>query len=195
MKKLIYIAFAALVTACGGTHVEVHQTTDTATVVETEVAATPPMEYFGDKISEEGAIEATQVLAALGENDSVQLKVKGTVEQVCQAKGCWMTLNTGENNMMVRFKDYGFFVPMNISGKETVIEGIAKVERYSVEELKHYAEDEGKTEDEIAAITEPEMKLSFEATGVIVKDYTLEQATEEEAHEGHDHGDHSGHTH
>jgi hypothetical protein len=38
-----------------------------------------------------------------------------------------------------------------------------------VEALRHYAEDGGKTADEIAAITEPEIELVFEASGVRLK--------------------------
>ena len=39
----------------------------------------------------------------------------------------------------------------------------------SVEELKHYAEDAGETQEVIDAITEPEISLAFEAKGVIIK--------------------------
>ena len=39
------------------------------------------------------------------------------------------------------------------------------------EELKHYAEDDGQSEEEIAAITEPETKYLFMASGVILTDY------------------------
>jgi hypothetical protein len=35
--------------------------------------------------------------------------------------------------------------------------------------LKHYAEDAGKTEKEIAQITEASYKLGFTADGVIIK--------------------------
>ena len=87
-----------------------------------------------------------------------------------------------EQSMHVSFKDYGFFVPKDIDGKETVIEGYAYIETMSVDDLKHYAEDEGKTVEEIDAITEPETNLSFVADGVIVKDYSVaEEATADEA--------------
>ena len=33
-----------------------------------------------------------------------------------------------------------------------------------------YAEDAGKSEEEIAAITEPELRLAFTATGVMIED-------------------------
>jgi len=97
-------------------------------------------------------------------------KVTGVVESVCKAAGCWMKVKTSDGQTMrVTFKDYGFFVPKDIAGKTVVFEGIAKVKITSVAMLKHYAEDGGKSKDEIAKITAPEKAIGFVATGVIVK--------------------------
>jgi len=72
--------------------------------------------------------------------------------------------------MMVRFKDYGFFVPLEgMEGKTAVFEGFAFTDSISVEELRHYAEDAGEDSTAIAAITEAEVNLAFEASGVIIK--------------------------
>ena len=94
--------------------------------------------------------------------------MKGKIVDVCAKKGCWMTLDMGEETVMVRFKDYGFFVPTDASG-EVVINGKAFVNEISVDDLKHYAEDAGKSAEEIAKITEPEITMSFEADGVLLK--------------------------
>jgi hypothetical protein len=69
-------------------------------------------------------------------------------------------------SIMVRFKDYGFFVPKDIAGREVVIEGLASRELTPVDELRHYAEDAGKSKEEIESITEPKMELKFMADGV-----------------------------
>ena len=50
------------------------------------------------------------------------------------------------------------------------MEGVAKLDTVEVDVLKHYAEDAGKSQDEIDAITEPEIKLAFEAVGVKIKE-------------------------
>lgn len=76
-----------------------------------------------------------------------------------------MTIN-GDEEMMVKFKDYGFFVPTDISGREVVMHGVAYYQTTSVEELQHYAEDAGKSAEEIATITEPKRELRFLADGV-----------------------------
>jgi hypothetical protein len=96
-----------------------------------------------------------------------------TVEEVCQKKGCWMTVhsgNAGGEEIMVRFKDYGFFVPKDLGGKKVLVEGKAFKSVIPGEDLRHYAEDAGKSEEEIMAITEPENSFQFEATGVKVLD-------------------------
>jgi len=102
--------------------------------------------------------------------EKLETKVTGTVESVCQAKGCWMKVVTADGQTMrVTFKDYGFFVPKDIAGKTVVFEGEAKMKTTPVAELRHYAEDAGKSKEEIAKITEPKHELTFVAEGVIVK--------------------------
>lgn len=81
-----------------------------------------------------------------------------------------MTIDKGDgSSMRVSFKDYGFFVPKDISGKTVIVEGKATVTTTTVEELRHFAEDAGKSKEEIAKITEGKTELTFEADGVIVK--------------------------
>lgn len=126
--------------------------------------------YHGRKISEKGAIPATQLVAKMGEKDKMPAKVEGTVESVCQMKGCWMKVKTGEGQVMrVSFRDYGFFVPKDIVGKTVVLEGTAETAITPVSELRHYAQDAGQSKAEIEKITEPEKALTFVADGVIVK--------------------------
>lgn len=125
---------------------------------------------FGKQIDDKKAIEATVLPAKMGDKAEMQAKVTGTVESVCQVKGCWMKVNleNGET-MRVMFKDYAFFVPKDIAGKTVVFEGEAKKTTVPVEHLKHYAQDAGKSKEEIAKITEPKDELTFIADGVIVK--------------------------
>ncbi|GAL89972.1 DUF4920 domain-containing protein [Jejuia pallidilutea] len=127
---------------------------------------------FGKDIVPNDAVIAKSMAAhyiAMKEGDSIDSKMKAKVKKVCQAKGCWMTLDLGnDNEVMVKFKDYGFFVPKDIAGKEVVINGKAYVKEVSVDEQRHYAEDAGKSAEEIAAITLPKRTYSFEADGVLV---------------------------
>ena len=69
------------------------------------------LQYFGEKITEEGAVAANLLPTQMQGKDSLKIKLKGSIEEVCQKKGCWMNLNIGNNqSMKVRFKDYAFFI-------------------------------------------------------------------------------------
>ncbi|WP_257467970.1 DUF4920 domain-containing protein [Empedobacter falsenii] len=95
-----------------------------------------------------------------------------TIESVCKKKGCWMKvdLGKGEEQSFVRFKDYGFFMPLDGEKANVVVHGKAFVSEISVEKLRHYAEDAGQSKEEIAKITKPQLQYNFEADGVYLKE-------------------------
>ncbi len=128
---------------------------------------------FGKEITVAETMESSVMAShykSMQAGDSIHAKIKAKVMDVCQAKGCWMTLNLENGNeVMVKFKDYGFFVPKDIAGKEVIVNGNAFVNEVSVEEQRHYAEDAGKTADDIAGITQPKRTFSFEADGVLIQ--------------------------
>ena len=79
-----------------------------------------------------------------------------------------MTMDMGSgNNIMVRFKDYGFFMPLDAEGS-VIVSGKAYIDETSIDDLKHYAEDAGASEQAIEAILSPEKTYSFEADGVLL---------------------------
>ena len=153
MKSIIAFISMLLLFSCGQTQ------------QEQDVA------YFGDAFEIENAIASTDLKSKLGQEETVEVQVEGEITGVCQKKGCWMTLpmGEGEKDVFVKFKDYKFFVPKDAKGKKAVIKGVAKKEVIDVATLKHYAEDAGKSEEEIAQIDEPEVKFTFMAEGVAIE--------------------------
>lgn len=128
------------------------------------------LEYYGEEISEEGAIEVAALVDLMVDGGQKEVKLVATIEECCQKKGCWMKVDMGDGNTMrVTFKDYGFFVPMDAAGRQVVMEGVASYEETTVEALRHYAEDAGQSAEEIEAIIEGKKELVFEANGVILK--------------------------
>ena len=127
--------------------------------------------FFGEKIATKGAKNVNVLPEMLQKKDSVNsIKLTGKVITACKKKGCWMTMDMGDNRkLLVKFKDYGFFVPKDSDGKMAIIKGKAKKEVIDVATLRHYAEDAGKSKEEIEKITEPEEKYTFEAVGVVIK--------------------------
>jgi hypothetical protein len=127
--------------------------------------------YYGEEFSNENVVTANQVAGITASTNSYDAVVEGKVVDVCQKKGCWMKIDIGNGETMhVTFKDYGFFVPMDITGRTVVMKGVSSFDTLSVETLRHYAYDAEKSDEEIEAITEPELSLTFEATGVFLKE-------------------------
>jgi hypothetical protein len=123
---------------------------------------------YGTGATENGAIAVTELEKNLKDN-KFEGKVSGKVVDVCREKGCWMKLEKADGQtMMVKFKDYAFFMPKDIVGKEVVVDGEATVKEVSVKQLRHYAKDAGKPEEEIKKITAPKKELQFIAKGVLV---------------------------
>lgn len=129
---------------------------------------------FGAKISKEGAISKEKMAAKYGKlkkGDSLNVKFTSKIVDVCSKKGCWMNLELGNGKTaFVKFKDYAFFMPLNAAGSEVIISGKAFVEVESVAELRHYAQDAGKSKAEIEKITKPKTSYSFLADGVLIKE-------------------------
>ena len=102
-------------------------------------------------------------------NPQDDTKLEGQILSTCPMKGCWMKISVERDTILVRFKDYGFFVPKSgAEGKSAIINGKLSVDTLSVVQLRHYAEDAGKSKDEVSKIIKPEITISFLADGVVI---------------------------
>lgn len=130
---------------------------------------------YGNDMNSNGAKntqELTNIYDNLQENDTVAVKVKTVINEVCVNKGCWIEIPVGEDQTArVTFKDYAFFLPKNSQGKEVILEGVVYKSKTSKADLQHFAKDGGKSQAEIDAITEDKITLSFEADGAMVESF------------------------
>tara|TARA_R110000850_G_scaffold30630_2_gene84238 strand:- start:88616 stop:89119 length:504 start_codon:yes stop_codon:yes gene_type:complete len=167
MKNLLIIfSVITLFTAC-------KNNTEKQEISADEVIHDISYTSFGANTTESDALSSEEMAVLFGTlkpGDTVPVKFRSTVTEVCQSKGCWMKLDLGNAETMVTFKDYAFFMPKDLSGKDVVVNGKAFVSEMSVDDQRHFAEDAGKSPEEIAAITEPKQTLSFEAEGVLLVD-------------------------
>ncbi len=162
-NRLAILAFSILIFGCKNKASEQPAETDLASHYESFGAKVHP-----DNFKNTEDMETTY--ANLKKGDTVDAKFEATVNSVCKMKGCWMVLDfPGEDDPMVKFKDYGFFVPKDIEGKKVIVSGKAYLAETSVEDQKHFAEDAGKSEEEIAAITNVETSPAFLADGVLIE--------------------------
>jgi len=135
---------------------------------------------FGEDITVENVISAEQLAEkfhSLKESDTIDVKFQSKILDICQKKGCWMSLDLkNQEEVIVRFKDYGFFVPMDASGNESIVEGKAYLSVTSVDQLKHFAKEAKKPQEEIDAITEPRIRYMIMANGVLVENKNTESS-------------------
>lgn len=136
---------------------------------ETAVIPTSSTGNFGEDITADKAISAANLPELLKDKETVEVKLTGDVAAVCQMSGCWVDIDMGNDEIIhVTFKDDSFVLPKDATGKTAVIEGLATYEEIPVDMLRHLAEDDGKTREEIDAITEPKLEYTFVAKGVIL---------------------------
>ena len=125
---------------------------------------------FGKEFNQKSVADAASLYGKLQVADTALTQINGTIKEVCQSKGCWMKVDLAHGEeVFVKFKDYGFFVPKDASNKKVVMNGLAFIEQMSVDEQRHYAEDEGLSKEAVEKITEPKKTLRFEADGVKIQ--------------------------
>jgi len=164
-KTLMRTAVVALTLVWAGC------TTGDGSSQHTVSSADDNLMFYGEVIDTVGGLNGQALRTALSLFEGrTQVRFEGEITATCPKKGCWMNVASGRDTVFVRFQDYGFFVPTEgVEGKRTIVEGEAFYDTLSVADLRHYAQDAGATEEEIAAITEPELELAFMATGVMIE--------------------------
>ncbi|MBB5394977.1 DUF4920 domain-containing protein [Mucilaginibacter sp. AK015] len=155
MKKLILFAICA--------------TLSTVTFAQSTIKPAEAGVTYGKTVTADNAVNTDALNKTLSTDSVYNGKITGTVVEVCTKKGCFMKLQQANGApIMVQFTDYAYFMPQNIVGKTVVVEGKAKIKETSVERLKHYAADAGKSKEEIAMINQPKKDISIIADGVLV---------------------------
>ena len=154
MKKLITLSVAVL--AC------------LITIAQRPKGTAQKGMTFGAKTTVAGAVNIDDLSKKVTDKQETNVKVQGKVVEVCTQMGCWLKMETADGKIMVKMKDHSFFVPVDLNGKEIVVDGTAKMTVTPVSELKHYAEDAGKSKEEVTAIKEPKTEIVIDAKGVLV---------------------------
>lgn len=125
---------------------------------------------FGAQVDPQGAISVDDLWKNMQGAEPWETKVKGTIQSVCQSKGCWYTLNTTEGEeITIVTRDHAFSIPKGSSGKTAIAQGQARWEVTTVDELKEAALEEGKKPEEIDQIVNEERYLVFDADGILIQ--------------------------
>lgn len=166
MEKILLIFFtsALLLTSCGEKAKMEHNP-------ENQVADLGDGAYGLVKITDENTISLDELTSQIINNQSpVKTKSSGKITKVCQHTGCWVTVEMPDGSeMLVEFKDEFSIPKFGMKGKTIYFQGEGIKDTYSIEELKEMAKKDGKSQDEIDQISEPEYDVKFIAEGVLIK--------------------------
>jgi hypothetical protein len=139
--------------------------------VKPEAVTTSSTGNFGNKFSTDNTVPATRVANIFTASDTAAITISGNIASSCKHSGCWMDLDIGNGETIhVTFKDEAFTIPLDAAGKHAIAEGLAIRELIPVEMLQNYAREDGKSEEEIAAITKPVYAYEFIANGVLIEE-------------------------
>jgi hypothetical protein len=124
--------------------------------------------YGPVKVDTADAMNVKEMIEAFDEKKGEQaFTFIAPIDEVCSKAGCWINIDKGNGEtFMVRFKDHFTIPPKTKIGTQAYLHGIAYMDTISVDLLRHFAEDAGKSKEQIEKITKPEFELNFEADGI-----------------------------
>jgi hypothetical protein len=179
-RLLVALALVSLpIVGCDGPRTVVPEVD--AAVVEVDAHVEPP-DACGGRSERSGTVETfgapladcvqfvpyDLLIADPAAYDGLTIETEAVVRANCQVRGCWMELRSPaepeSSSLVVRFLDYGFFVPLDSRGADAGMQGVFSVTTYTPEEVMH-AQSEGATFDMILPDGSARV-LAFTASGV-----------------------------
>lgn len=138
MKKAIPLSlFAAAIVATGGVFAE-----GQVVRLSEPVNVTDEYEEFGGTLPADHEVVSLSALVAEGEKALGRTSVvEARVSRVCKKKGCFFIAQDGNTVVRVSFRDYGFFVPTDISGRRVMLVGELVEKSLSPEQAAHFRAD------------------------------------------------------
>jgi hypothetical protein len=134
---------------------------------KTEAIPTNGVLRRGAALGNSKKVSLSKVIADPAKYAGKSVRVEGVIVRSCKMEGCWMELAPSQTakSVRVKFKDHGFFIPLNAAGATAKAEGIFSVKTLSKAEVDHLINDDGakfENRKPDGSVTE----ISFEASGV-----------------------------
>lgn len=129
------------------------------------VEVTDTHETFGAVMSDTvDPISLSRLVENHANYEGLSVVVNARVSKICRKKGCFFIAQDGPTTVRVAFKDYGFFVPTDISGRHVTLVGELKRVELTEEQAAHYKSDLGSADVNVA----PGPQFEIVATAVRV---------------------------
>lgn len=139
MNKLLTGAIFSLLVLFG--HSALLQANQTVRLSE-PVSADSTSETFGAPLDvNEAKIGLTELINNAPTHLNQSFRVETKIAKVCQKKGCFFIAQENDTVVRVSFKDYGFFIPSDSSGKTVELNAELIQKEITPAQAEHFAED------------------------------------------------------
>lgn len=99
-------------------------------------------ETFGKVLDQSLPVRSlSELVSHADDNLGKPIQVKTRIAKVCQKKGCFFIAQQEQHVVRVSFRDYGFFIPTDSSGKVVTLAGELIVKNISEEQAAHFSSD------------------------------------------------------
>lgn len=124
---------------------------------------------FGKPVNNSQSVPATSVEAFMGKMVRISTTITGKVIHVDKPQGGWFKMDAGNGKIInVHFKDYNVNLPVQLKGREVMIEGVAE-KQFIADDMQHFAGGTQAGKKQHKVNVDPKQRLTFEATGLMVE--------------------------
>lgn len=166
-KTFLSVVLVALLTTVSAAAPQESAKEKPLTVEKVKSSETNSVVVRGEKIGDSPVIKLSDVMKDPEKYKNKKIILEGTVDAVCQKKGCWMVVipEPDEPGVRVTFKDYGFFVPKDAKGAKVRAEGTIQFTTLSKEDADHLEEGGARL---VRSPDGTASEIGFVASGVVL---------------------------
>ncbi|WP_417763315.1 DUF4920 domain-containing protein [Shewanella sp.] len=126
---------------------------------------------FGTAVEADKLTAVSTILATPNDYVGKQVTIKGVVTNVCEKRGCWMTVKSDQRfqELFIKVRDGDMVFPMSARGSEAIVTGKLSAVPLSLEQSRAYLADEAKKQGkdfDVASVTEPVNFYQLAPSGV-----------------------------
>ena len=95
---------------------------------------------YGKPLPAGDTVAVSAAIADFDAHDGEPRRFSGRIVEVCQAEGCWMTIEDDGRSARVMFADHAFMIPGDTTG-HAVVHGTLSRKTLTPEQVQHLRED------------------------------------------------------
>jgi len=144
-------------------------------LIATLPAAAGDGKAYGEPLTGKDTVPIHQLLENPDSYLGEVVRVEGLVTNVCEKRGCWMSLasdDTEFEEIRIKVDDGVIVFPMEAKGRRAIAEGVLTKIEMTLEETvaykKHHAEEHNEEFDP-ASVTEPLVFYQIKGTGAVIR--------------------------